>query len=171
MRASFFQRARHLLELRKRLAVAKKNAPDDAKLEAIKDEEDRVTNNFLRGRLTNTEYAHVMEQLAERSGTVVFKDLAEMKEAVGILGFKDNEIEGMTRHEQEHCEKAVALGFNVKFRIEISKAKNGGFHLYPAIAVDIPEDSLEEDFRQYLKGIIKGADDLSPRDESQLKDT
>jgi len=155
----------HVEYLKEVIGKAKSEAPLAEDLEAAKDKHDKSIRDFVAGRISRTEFED--QELME--GSIELQSENDFKLALSIIGFDRETIEELTSHEIEHYHEAEDSGLKPTFLIQFFRGKDDKLSLYPSVKLSLPEDMADDQIREALKKVIGAANDLSPRDQSQLE--
>ena len=162
--------------LRNKIEQAKKTALSLEDLEEVKDQQDQLTSDFIKGLITGQEYEEIEKTLDVKEGVVECNSIEDFVECLKLCNFSIDEISEIAKHEQSHYEVALSKGLEGFYQVQISKKINedgslSGFSFFPAVNIKFPLDMNDEDRRKNLKEIINAPLDLSPRDKEQIKET
>lgn len=155
----------------KEIENARRNALSSDELDPIKDEQDRITNEFLNGTLTGKEYDEQMLVLDRQEGVIRKKTIAEYGSLLRAMNIPEDTVRETLAHENEHMAESVRSGMKPVYQVQFLRTI--GVHgveigMYPSIYFDFPPDMPDEERRRVLKAIIEAPEGLSPRDHSQL---
>lgn len=99
-------------------------------------------------------------------GTVVLPDFETMRLILSGLGFQEDEIDDLVKHEIDHYLKILEHGLEARILIKVYKDdENGKLGLQPAVLCKIPDHITDKNFiKNALGEIYRSPETMSPDD-------
>ncbi len=146
------------------------SALDEKELDEIKDKQDAVTAKFHKKEIPYEEFVKEMSKLDELGGAIKTKELIELMDILRGIGLSKEQIEALVSHENDHCAKAISLGMDPLYQVQLFKiGEMGRFGLYTSVRFEMPKDMPDDEKSRAIKEITNAVEELSHRDKSQLR--
>ena len=151
---------------------AKREALSEEELGPLKDEQDRITNGFLKEELTGAEYNERMKFLDKQEGVIKRNTIVAYSTLLRNMGIPEEGVKEILAHENDHMSEGIQLGVDPVYQIQFLKhtGEDGktSLGMYPSISFEFPQSMPDDEQRRILRAIIEAPEDLSPRDLDQL---
>lgn len=160
------------LALKTRLWQAKNFAVENSQLQAIWQEREKLSIQFLQGKIDVKKLNQRILALEKKSPVIRLKHVADFQHFLILAGLDDNQALEITKHEADHFNEANTAGLNPDFTIEISytlsKTGTKEYLLHPKVAINPPENMPIEKMRQAVHKIALAPENPSPGDKDLL---
>jgi hypothetical protein len=150
------------------LERAKSTAPTREEYDLQLKQHNELIASFMRGDITEDELRVVEGE--EKPGRMVIENIAELRKIVEILHSGEKEkMERELAHENAHMAKALSLGLEAKYGLQLMVARSGLTYDYQVfVSAQKPESMSGEEYRRIIEEVISAPDELSESDRIQL---
>lgn len=146
---------------------AKREALSKERFDLIKDQQDVLTIQFLRGEITSSVFEQKTKELDVQEGLVERRGLIEYVNLLEAIGFSEDEVKKTVAHENDHMVEALTKGVDPVYRVQFVRT-GSGVGMYPSIHFDFPVTMSEEERRRILREILEAPEELSDTDKHHL---